>query len=235
MLFIGDSIIRELSESFARISHGTSTKLTGVMQWDWDKKYNIQAGLERHIRDANRHGGPFGTVFVGGLGLHFLLRNSNKLIHGNGSPGELHRTMVRKYLVEWAQVSSKLSLQLIFVGTIPVEAAIIHLHPPKKDWASFYDLSLAQIWANTDGSEYQRLVDSWPSSTKLNPPLYFFDPAPLARRCGAVRCDGMHFGSHFAEWGCASSEFVWDAELADFLVLRFPDTWGLSNTSSGVK
>jgi len=226
ILFIGDSIVREISESFARISPGSPYRYEEVNKWKWAPGFNIQAGLEAHIRDT-RHGGPFKTVFVGGLGLHFLYRNGNELIvDPKSSPVELHRFLVRTYLAAWAELSSKLSTQLIFVGTIPLEDALLHLHPPKGDWAAFYHFSLAKIWAGIDGVEYLRLVDSWSSDMKLNPPLHFFDPARLAQRCGAIRCDGMHFSSHFPkEFGCYSSAFLWDAEIADFLVRRLPDTW----------
>ena len=226
VLFIGDSIVREISESFARISPGTTYRYDEVKKWNWAPDYNIQAGLEAYIRDT-RHGGPFETVFVGGLGLHFLYRNGNKLIvDPKGSPVELHRSLIRTYLDAWAELSLKLGIRLIFVGTIPLEDALMHLHPPKGDWAAFYDFSLAKIWAGIDGVEYQRLVDSWSSSMKLNPPIHYFDPAHLARKCGAIRCDGMHFTSHFPkEYGCYSSAFLWDTEIADFLVRIFPGTW----------
>ena len=228
VLFLGDSIVRELSESFGRLRTGSYFRYTKVMRWIFAPDYNIQAGLQSYIRDTRR-GGPFNTVFVGGLGVHFLLRNNNSLLVDlKESPVELHRFLVRTYLAAWADLSSELDTQLIFVGTIPLEAALMHLYPPKGDWAAFFDFSLAEIWADIDSVEYQRLVDSWPLSMKLNPPLQFFNPAQLAQRCGAIRCDGMHFASQFAkEYGCYPSAFLWESEIAEFLVSNFPRTWGL--------
>ena len=39
--------------------------------------------------------------------------------------------------------------------------------------------------------------------------LSFLHPSELTHACPGVRCDGMHYGSHFPQYGCHNSLSLW--------------------------
>jgi hypothetical protein len=189
---------------------------------------------------ANIKKGSFNLVFIGGLGIHYLTRSP--LFHPDGNrlsqhspmvadfkddPVELHRFLIRDHLHAWAQLGSELGVPLIFVGSMPVQATSIFLSPPKKDWPLFYDFSLAEIWVSVEAQEYKCLVTSWPPEVQRCPPLRYFDLSELTGTCGAIRCDGMHFGSFAAPnegYECKSSAHLWDPVVTNFILRSFPTT-----------
>jgi hypothetical protein len=88
------------------------------------------------------------------------------------------------------------------------------------DFLDFFDFSLSSLWDSVEAEEYGKLKDEG----ILGDMVYHLRLADLARQCPGVRCDGMHFGSSFEDFGCESSEALWDSFIADFLTTTFPST-----------
>jgi len=88
------------------------------------------------------------------------------------------------------------------------------------DFLEFYDFSLSSVWDSVETEVFSRLKNE----SLLGPLLHHLRPAELAFECPGVRCDGMHYGSDFAEYGCRSSSALWDGFLADFLIRTLPVT-----------
>jgi hypothetical protein len=145
--------------------------------------------------------------FVGGLGLHYLLRYVVTSYHhpykDHFSAFSSTITLLREHVVSTGQT-------IVFVGTMPVDIDIIHMAPEKHDWYDFYDLSLATQWAEGEEELFRHIVD--PSEC-----LFFLQPLALAQKCAGVRCDGMHFGAEFPDYDCATSIGLWELLLAQLL------------------
>jgi hypothetical protein len=101
---------------------------------------------------------------------------------------------------------------IVFVGSIPIDAPVLLLHPAKKDWASLHQLGLAQVWAGVEASQYAQQL-----ATRPRDPFHFLPLADLARSCPSARCDGMHFGSDYHTFQCHSTLAVWYPFLVTFL------------------
>jgi hypothetical protein len=193
-LFIGDSIVLEISQRYKTISPQSNSTF----------RVNVAPTAENLHDTLNSIAHSNHIVFVGGNALHMLTRRRNifKIF-------ESHVNRVRRVLekLKWFQQQGR---KVIYVGSITVDTQLM-LPPAKGDWDDFHDFSLLEIWSKKDKelcAEYD---------------IPFFDSVALVRQCPGVRCDGMHFGSSFingsrgGDWGCYPSIHLWDRFLIAFV------------------
>jgi hypothetical protein len=155
--------------------------------------------------------GDYDLVFIGGIGLHYLLRKGPMEIGARDDPIQLHRSLVRAFLNQLYSVATFVRIPIVFLGTIPIDAEVIHLQPAKRDWGNFFDFSLASIWDSIEATEFRKNIVK-------SPWLFHLRLSSLTRVCPGIRCDGMHFGSDYQDFGCRTSEALLDGALARFLV-----------------
>ena len=205
--FVGDSVVRELSASFASL---TGRPIEGSF-FDWRFAAGNASGVEayRKFLVQRQDSRSADIIFVGGLGLHHLLRSAP--CAQRDDPLKEHHRVVREYLAMFREVAQVLQRPLVFVGVMPVDSTTILLRPAKADYKDFSDFSFATLW---DGVESEAFA-----AGHLPPAVFHFRPSALAHRCPGVRCDGMHFASF--DRGCYPSPALWDRDLAKFLLGAF--------------
>mmetsp|Transcript_19875 Transcript_19875/g.45051 ORF Transcript_19875/g.45051 Transcript_19875/m.45051 type:complete len:245 (+) Transcript_19875:2-736(+) len=202
IMFIGDSIVREAHSSYLRI---TGKKATFYAAHYLPHRATLTRQLILDLARKSRHD----AIFVGGLGLHHLVKGNDGCTRGE-SPISQHRLVVKDHLVVYKNISELLGVPIVFFGSMTVDAKTILLTPQKHDWRSYFDWSVMNIW---DGVESDLFA-----TEKLGPTVLHFRPAELAAECPGVRCDGIHFASDFGStYGCFTSEALWDHYLAMFL------------------
>ena len=169
------------------------------------------------------------AVFVGGLGLHTLLRYAsagwqdaqNRLPYLDGqnrtlySPYLHHRKIVQQWATRFLCLSRALRTPFVFVGTTLVDSHVIFLDPPKHDWDEFHDFGLASVMARAEldvEHEFRQHRDS----------VSFLRPSELARACPGARCDGMHYDSHSKADQCYSSMSLWCPLVSFFVSCKLP-------------
>jgi hypothetical protein len=90
---------------------------------------------------GNRNMGGGGTTFdmviAGGLGLWHLA--DMPCVSDPNSPTALHRKIVHEHLLVYQALSAELGIPFVFVGSVPVDSAVVLLSPAKHDWHSFHD------------------------------------------------------------------------------------------------
>ena len=183
----------------------------------------------------------YNAIFVGGVGLHYLLRTvpsywpdfeskqpnewraapgghdvSLRSMWGR-SPFYQHVSTVTEVVRSTSCLSRALGVPTVYVGTTVVDTLIMTLDPPKVDWGDFYDLSLADVMVAAERRVEKKHRDA-------GAPLFMY-PSALARACPGVRCDGMHFESAFAPYECNSSLSLLRPFIADFLAAKLPSLW----------
>ena len=177
-LFIGDSVVREITERFERVLGKPVTWIPTATEYfneDFStvttptgRSHQVVKNAAANIfhGDGNLHqyrdailskvkdlGGRVDAVFVGGLALHHLVRGSPC---GEGiDPVEYHRRIIAAHFKQMHELSSLLGTPFVFVGSQTVDAKVLMMTPSKKDWSSFNDFSLAEV---TSGSLPQRLL-----------------------------------------------------------------------------
>ena len=109
---------------------------------------------------------PWDAVFVGGLGVHRLLRRNEFGVHdwyhapsdfAAGvdyknrtlmSPYHVHHRLVRKWVQRLSCLSRVLKAPFFFFGSMPVEDEVMLLHPMKPDfWIGFYPTTTTNLMA----------------------------------------------------------------------------------------
>ena len=226
VIFIGDSIVRELAQRYAFMILGDN----GLSAFDELHIYSAfhifweEAGSGEEARKVEEFIKAKGAdvVFVNGLGVHFLHRHVNSATGGVGpgpmnmvaseDPMALHRVLIRSHLAWYKELSARLGVRIVFVGTPPLDETTFTLAPPKLLWTDFYDFSLARLWDLVEN-------EVW-SSGDFGPLVSYFRTSQLTAPCPGIRCDGMHFGSDYIDFGCRSSIALWDGILASFLSAR---------------
>ena len=188
---------------------------------------------------------PWDAVFVGGLGVHRLIRSNEFGVHDwyhapsdfaagvdyNNrtlmSPYHVHHRLVRKWVQRLSCLSRVLKAPFFFFGSMPVEDEVMLLHPIKSDiWIGFYPTTTTNLmaaaerdveaaWSGDRPAREQREIDEanatdGPMGADLSlSRLSFLHPSELTHACPGVRCDGMHYGSHFPQYGCHNSLSLW--------------------------
>jgi hypothetical protein len=149
--FIGDSIMRELALAFGRVvSDGSnSPSFDLINQHTWERvqptstldvapTFKSLEKLLEVLELENRK--KYGAIFVGGLGMHYLVRRypyqkSGKSgpmpLQEGDEPVELHRDLIRRHLVDIAAYSKTKKIPVVFVGILPLDAATIGMAPAK--------------------------------------------------------------------------------------------------------
>jgi hypothetical protein len=176
--------------------------------------------------------GGLDALFVGGFALHRLLRlneaenNGSLTTHPSGaaSPVAQFESELRPWLRRLSRLASETQRPIVYVGAPTLHVAMRLLSPPTNSWDQFADASLLRVWGAVERRMERELArDSVADSTTSNagappagmapgrasrlqsPLLFFLHPSELTSRCGAARCDGMHFGSDFKAYHCFSS------------------------------
>jgi hypothetical protein len=150
--FIGDSIVRELALSYGRmVTDGRgSPSFDLINQHTWERVQPTAIldvaptfeSLEKklHVLELENKM-KYGAIFVGGLGMHYLVRRypyqkvgepGPMPIKEGDEPVELHRDLIRRHLVDIAAYSRTKKVPVVFVGILPVDAATIGMVPAKQ-------------------------------------------------------------------------------------------------------
>ena len=192
---------------------------------------------------GNLTAGPgFDAVFVGGFGVHRLVRyeymtsdgwlspDANVTFNGRPtfSPYLKHLHFVRRLSERLLCLSEAFSIPFVLVGTLPVDSEVMLLDPPKDDWRNFVNVQLADVMYAAEKDVEAELV----AADRCNPPgasLSFFHHAELARACPGVRCDGIHFTSQYSAWSCLHSLGLVAPFLADFFAQKLPQLLSTSH------
>jgi hypothetical protein len=198
--FIGDSIVRELASRYKAVSPSSR-----VLYLNNACPTNLTVGLfdkrvQAFFASQPKERGPPGVTFVGGNALH-ALRRDYVPDPENGIKAD-HLRRIWPILYELSKLASH--QRVAYVGSMPVDAAIMLMTPHPPHMQKFFDFSLLDMWAVMD-EEMAR---------NLSVPI--FDTRVLAHECPGVRCDGMHFASHFPDNDCCASGHLWDRLLLDF-------------------
>jgi hypothetical protein len=96
--------------------------------------------LEGKINTLQRQGGKIDMLFLGGLGMHYLVRRypfqsasqqGPMPAETGDDPVVLHRDLIQSHLLEFGRFATKLNIPVIFLGSLPVDSAIIPMIPAK--------------------------------------------------------------------------------------------------------
>jgi hypothetical protein len=194
--FVGDSISRELSEAYNRIST-TNKGLVYTHTGDIIGQGNDILGIVKNLLHSCA---DYDVFFLSSNTLHILVDQT----FDKKNPIASHRTAATQLANIIKCVESATGAIGIYVGSMAVDPQLL-LAPVKKDWASFSQFDLLRYWGEID------------KQVCLQAGVHIFDPGKLQRECPGVRCDGMHFASAFEQWHCSSSAFLWDIMLADYM------------------
>jgi hypothetical protein len=189
VLFVGDSIVRELAESFGRLTRKQALARGSLLHRAYDAndlpRGHWEGAGDQQMASLRRHfaTGMFDLAVVGGFGLHYLLRvhrlrpsgvvettsGANPALPALAAygqePTEVHRLNLRSRLATLAALGKEFGVAVAIVGTPLVDAATLHLAPAKQDWNDFFDLSLAAVWDGVEADELRH-------SKKVNPSYF---------------------------------------------------------------
>ena len=215
ILFIGDSITRELFEAF-HILTGAPKNAVEYIQIMGSFPGGMKGSLSAYRKIISESTGlgstasksaPVSAVFVGGLGLWHLYRDvpctQNNTISG-------HRELIEAHLAQLHIFSIQLGIPFVFIGTMPLDILTMSMSPKHKKINDFIDLGHTWLWDSVETSSFQ--------SGNFGPGVLHFRPYWVAQHCPGVRCDGMHFGSDYASYNCHHSQALWDRPLTQFLM-----------------
>jgi len=209
-LFIGDSIMGEISKSYANIVGADAMSFVGLK----DTGLNASGVDEYKVRLESAYSRrPFDVAFVGGLGLHHLLRKKNSLTDTGGDLSLKHKDVVKQYADMFGRISVGLGVPVIFVGVPTLDGATILMSAAKHDFNEFYDFSIPVLWDATESRLFHV------ERSRLGAGILHMRLAELTNACPGVRCDGMHFASFGRE--CEPSSALWDHFLGEFLLKNF--------------
>jgi hypothetical protein len=211
-LFIGDSIMGEVSKSYARLVGADAMSFAGVK--DTGRNASGVAAYQGRVEAAYAER-PFHVAFVGGLGLHHLLR-ATRSVGGAGHVALPHKDVVAQYLAMFRAFSVGLGVPVVFVGMPTVDAATVLMAAAKHDFGDFYDLAVPVLWDAVEARAVQ-LEHAKVGGGAAG--LFHLRLAELTNACPGVRCDGMHFASFGRE--CEPSSALWDHFLGEFLLRCF--------------
>lgn len=237
---IGDSLANELAQVLQMLL--PLATITFIAAFDLDAVPGVfQSQLWLKLLAEQ----PWDAVFVGGLGVHRLIRSNEFGVHdwyhapsdfATGvdynnrtlmSPYHVHHRLVRKWVQRLSCLSRVLKAPFFFFGSMPVEDEVMLLHPIKSDiWIGFYPTTTTNLmaaaerdveaaWSGDRPAREQREIDEanatdGPMGADLSlSRLSFLHPSELTHACPGVRCDGMHYGSHFPQYGCHNSLSLW--------------------------
>lgn len=212
LAFVGDSVMRELSLAW----HAVAPR--SMAQYVYAERSNLTSPAVQAALQAVRADCALDGIFVGSAALHSLYRGSMEGARERASspanPYEQHAAPTRAVVATLSDVARAAMRPIVYVGTMPVDVATLLLHPPKRDWDSFHDFYLAELWAASE-RDIERS-----ERASLDAHLAFLHPSSLVAQCPGVRCDGMHFNAEYPVFGCASSLGLW----YDFIVSWMRDS-----------
>ena len=219
--FIGDSIVGEIRSAFELLAPAAQTVFFQLPSVSLHPSIVGQAPMSslpesrRTLHHAMRSllNCSLDALFVGGFGLHRLRRDQRFQPHGLAAAQSLytfHKQFVRANLLLLECLAKQTRAPIVFVGMQTLDTEVLLLDPPKHDWYNFFPPSVAAVWASAERDlEHER---KWT--------LHFMRPSELATACPGVRCDGMHFASRYAEYGCYSSAHLWSDWMLPELLQR---------------
>lgn len=131
--FVGDSIVGELLQAYRTLVPPASAERFHAANLLHANSTELAAFLTSK---------PWHAVFVGGLGLHQLFRLIDwdggeadlGVDHGNRtlrSPTWRHRSLVRTWIGRLRCLGRALATPVVFVGSMPIDASVLLLDPPK--------------------------------------------------------------------------------------------------------
>lgn len=86
---------------------------------------------------------------------------------------------------------------VLLLGSAEVDDDTLLSSPAKGDWGQFYPWSSLRLWRHAERQAYGALAQP---STDAGARVHYVDLGAVVARYPGVRCDGMHFGSEFANY-----------------------------------
>jgi hypothetical protein len=229
-VFVGDSVINEIYKSYERMLGSESASCVSMRDTGLNASGVIAYKDRLEMAYSQK---PFNLAFLGGLGLHHMLRDKHSL-GGASGVAKPHKEVVGRYLAMFHQLAVNLGVAVVFVGVPTVDAATIMMSTAKHDFLDFNDLALPTLWDAVEVRAFQeeerkRIISSDKEAGEggaeggggRGGSLWHLRLAKLTNTCPGVRCDGMHFNSYGRE--CEPSSGLWDHFLGDFLLQHFGD------------
>jgi len=221
-VFVGDSVVNEIFKSYERLLGSESASFVALRDTGLNASGVFAYKNRLEIAYSQK---PYKLAFVGGLGLHHMLRDKHSLGGASGVAGP-HKQVVARYLAMFHQVAVDLGVDVVFVGVPTLDAATILMSTAKHDFLDFNDLALPVLWDAVEVRAFQEEERKKTISSNdkeaiegKRGSLLHLRLAELTNTCLGVRCDGMHFNSYGRE--CEPSSGLWDHFLGDFLLQHF--------------
>jgi hypothetical protein len=170
--FFGDSIGRELFDTWARIA--PMAPFTGF-QKGYKKSFRTAACSPLHYWDKHSEKAAQGdiewfltskcdTYFVTGLGPHCIRRPLDNKIQLHGPPKAYqlkeHRQFAESFFKALSHIAVTLDVPVVFMSSPVIEGDILNLMPAKGDSLEFRDLSLSGLFAMGEAESFNRVYGS---------------------------------------------------------------------------
>lgn len=221
VLFVGDSIVREISETFKIVAPDVTVKLicsmlgysrlNGLSNAQQDQEYLATLVLEETKKS------PVGLIFVGGLANHHVRQDLKHFDMQGKDATANHKNLIETYLSLMMRLSQFLHVPIVFVGATPIDGWTFLMSPPKNDFRNFHETSNLAVWDSVESGIF--------SNERRWEGLHHLRPAGLVLQCPGIRCDGLHFGSDYSSdnngWNCFNSHNIWQPYLVSFLLAQF--------------
>ena len=192
----GDSITRELHFQLTGLQgHNSFHRL---QQWTYAPDDLKTWCSDRRSQCSPSHCSAY---LVGGLTLHWLTR-SNPQLAFQPDPVEAHARYFAQVLNSVASFAQTHSRPVLLVGSGALDEDTLLSRPSKSDFADFYPLSLLRPWRAVE----LRIFRNFSQPVQQKSRVYYFDVGQVWERYRGVRCDGMHFGSEFANFTAYGEE-----------------------------
>ena len=230
--FVGDSLARDLFMAWHDIAPQALSWLVAEDRVVLPGAPHVEAAL------SCLRNGTIDALFVG-FGLHYALRAGSRWGARPWDEQQAWRQLSVARLGRLASASG--GRPVVLIGSLPVEAEVMMLHPAKKDYDAFHDVGWMHVQASPHASlnkSHTRRVALIRCQTLLqvaleramlraHPQLLRLPLEALAAKCPGTRCDGVHWSADFDAFACRSAFGL----LASFL-LEWLGESGLLNAAA---
>ena len=206
--FLGDSVVRELSDAFSEIApNATVTYYPEPLVSLSRFKMTRQSGARTALSDLSKC--SLDALFIGGYGQWHAMK---KFFTTRGDAYRQHAQFISPELDRIDCLARASRLPIVFIGMMPADAEIHFLPNSKEPTADYYnkvsDQALPLVWARVERMLF--------GGTRYDANMHLLYVVEIAQRCPGIRCDGSHFASSWASDVCHPTLSVWFPWLAEF-------------------
>jgi hypothetical protein len=208
-IFFGDSITRELAIRYRAIMSNHDKLHPWELAWSPEPDLSVRNGDVQKVLQCK-----YPMFFVGGNSIWAfdkLIRN-NDYKHWDKTMRENHHIKkVSAVIRQMKCLTSATAARGVYISTEPIEQG--NYRDPWHKQPAYQEL---WNWAVLEESMCKKEA------------VPVLSPHIVAKHCPGVRCDGVHFGSAFADKGCTRSAFLFDRVVASFMdnMNMIPDKYG---------